>query len=259
MSTSTRVNRGLTIAGIVLLALAVSVAAIFLGRWQWHRHEGRAEQIAAFELGQSAPSAPLGEVVPDGAVTFPDDARWRTATVSGAFATDSLTWLRNRPVDGSPASHALAWFVTDDGRALLVDAGWVEAESVARPSLPTEHLDLTVTTRPTEEDNGTKGSRITPAQMPEAPASEVPGYGVPSTACQDPCGALPGLAITPLPQLSLGPHLAYTVQWYMLALAAPIVAVVWIRRELMGDKAPSTPAKPKRRTGPSDEEIEDAL
>jgi cytochrome oxidase assembly protein ShyY1 len=253
------VNRALTIVAIVALALAVSVAAVFLARWQWHRHEGRAAEIAAFEAGQAAAPAPLNDVVPDGAVTFPDDARWRTATVSGTFDAESLTWLRNRPVDGNPASHALAWFVTDDGRALLVDAGWVEAEVSARPSLPTEHLALTVTMRPTEEDNGTPGTRITPTQMPAAPAPQSPGYGVMSSACQDPCGALPGLAVTPLPELSLGPHLAYTVQWLMLAVAAPIVAVIWIRRELLGEQATAVATRPKRRAGLTDEEIEDAL
>ena len=252
-------SRALSVAGIILLALAVSVTAVFLGRWQWHRHEARAEQIMAFEAGQSVPPAPLSQVVPDAAVTLPDEARWRTAQVSGVFDAGSLTWLRNRPVAGAPASHALAWFVTDDGRALLVDAGWVEAENTVRPDLPTEHLNLTVTLRPAEDDNGSPGTRITPAQMPEPPAPAVAGYGVLAEACQDPCGPLPGLAITPLPELSLGPHLAYAVQWYMLAVAAPIVAVIWIRRELKGPQATVTTGRPKRRTGLSDEEIEDAL
>jgi cytochrome oxidase assembly protein ShyY1 len=120
-----------------------------------------------------------------------------------------------------------------------------------------------VTLRPAEQDDGKRGdgaTRITPEQMPAAPATEVPGYGVLSQACQDPCGPLPGLAITPLPELSLGPHLSYTVQWYLLAIAAPIIAIVWIRRELGGAPSGVAPPRPGRRTrGPSDEEIEDAL
>lgn len=253
-------SRALSVAGIAALAVAISVTAVALGQWQLHRHQARAEQIVAFEAGQAATPAPLSDVVPDAAVTLPDEARWRTARVSGAFDAQSLTWLRNRPVGGDPASHALAWFVTDDGRALLVDAGWVGAENTVRPGLPTEHLDLTVTMRPAEEDNGSPGTRITPEQMPTPGSPVVAGYGVLAEACQDPCGPLPGLAITPLPALSLGPHLAYTVQWYMLAVAAPIVAVIWIRRELRGDQATAKPSRPKRRAGTlSDEEIEDAL
>ena len=257
-------TRALTIAGIIALALAVTIAAVFLGRWQWHRHEHRAAELVAFNAGQSAPAAPLNDVVPDAATSFPDDARWRTATVSGAFDPTSLTWLRNRPIDGAPASHALAWFVTDDGRALLVDAGWVEAEADSRPALPAEHLTLTVTLRPTEADDGRRGegaTRIIPDQMPVPPADMVPGYGVMSQACQDPCGPLPGLAITPLPELSLGPHLSYTAQWYLLAVAAPIIAIVWIRRELGGEA--QREAKPvgsrRKRSEPSDEDVEDAL
>lgn len=259
MPTTPRAHRALTVVGIVAFACAISVAAVLLAQWQWHRHENRAAEIAAFESGQTASPAPLSQVVPDAAAGFPDDARWRTATVTGAFDADSLTWLRNRPVDGDPATHALAWFVTDDGRALLVDAGWIAAEATSRPGPPTDHMSLTVTLRPTEADNGSPGTRITPAQMPAPPADIVPGYGVMSEACQDPCGALPGLTITPLPQLSLGPHLAYTVQWYMLAVAAPIVAIIWIRRELGGEKVTGAPGRPKRRAEPTDEEIEDAL
>jgi len=258
--------RLLTIAGILVLALSVSVAAIFLGRWQWHRHENRSAEITAFEAGQASAAAPLNDVVPIGAATFPDDARWRTATVTGKFAPETLTWLRNRPVGGDPATHALAWFVTEDGRALLVDAGWVEAEAKNRPGMSDDEMSLTVTLRPAETDNGTTGegaTRITPEQMPPAPADEVPGYGVLAESCQEPCGPLPGLAITPLPALSLGPHLAYSAQWYMLAVAAPVIAIVWIRRELRGEggaQASVAPAKPKRRPGQlSDEEIEDAL
>lgn len=254
MPGSIRVRRALTVAGIAALAIGICVAAVFLAQWQYHRHEARSADMAAFEAGQAEQPAPLSAVVPDATVAFPNSARWRTVTVSGAFTPQSITWLRNRPVGGSPATHALAWFVTDDGRALLVDAGWVQAEATQRPSLPADHLTLTVTLRPPEEDNGTPGTRITAAQMPPAPAPIVPGYGVMAQACQDPCGALPGLALTPLPQLSLGPHLAYTVQWYMLAVAAPIIAFVWIRREIAG---PSTPTRPKRRA--TDEEIEDAL
>lgn len=266
MTPSSRGKRILTAVGIVVFALCVSWAAIALAQWQWHRHENRSAEIVAYESGQAALPAPLSEILPDAAGEFPDSARWRTATVSGTFDTSSLTWLRNRPVAGAPATHALAWFVTDDGTALLVDAGWVEPEASQRPGLPSEHLTLTVTLRPPEIDDGRTGegaTRITPAQMPPPPADAVPGYGVLAEACQNPCGPLPGLAATPLPTLGLGAHLAYTVQWYMLAVAAPIVAIVWIRRELRGQpnvQPSAVPAQPKRRAGRlTDEEIEDAL
>jgi cytochrome oxidase assembly protein ShyY1 len=266
VATSPRLKRILTVLGIVALSLVVSAVAISLGQWQWHRHQNRSAEIAAFEAGQSAAPAPLAEILPDAAVALPDEARWRTATVSGRFDVESLTWLRNRPVDGDPASHALAWFVTDAGEALLVDAGWVEAQSSSKPGLPADAMMLTVTLRPTEPDDGKRGegaTRITPEQMPPAPAPALPGYGVMAEACQDPCGALPALAVTPLPTLGLGAHLAYTVQWYMLALAAPIVAIIWSRRELRGENAAQASVattRPKRRAGvPTDEEIEDAL
>jgi cytochrome oxidase assembly protein ShyY1 len=256
------IRRVARIAGIVILALAVCAAGLWLGRWQFHRHEARAAEIAAFDAASQHEPAELNDVVPPGSAELPEDARWRIVTVTGTFASPDPTWLRNRPVEGTPAVHALAWLVTDDGRALLVDGGWVDARGSARPTLPTDPLTVTVTLRTTEPDDGRRddgATRITPEQMPDAPARAVPGYGVLSTACQDPCGPLPGLAITPLPTLSLGPHLAYAWQWWLLSIAAIGFAVVMLRRP-NADGAPMALPKPqRRRSEPTDEEIEDAL
>jgi len=272
--------------GVIALALVVCVAAISLGRWQYHRHEARAADIAAFEAASEYGVEPLAEVVPAGAdvpladaslATVPPEALWRTVEVQGHFADAEPRWLRNRPVGGTPAVHALEWFLTDDGRALLVNAGWVDARSDVRPTLPTDPLTLTVALRAFEADDGRRddgATRITPVQV-DAPAAEpgieeavVPGYGVLAQACE-PCGPLPGLTPTPLPVLSLGPHLAYAWQWWLLAIAAPIIAIVLVRRDALDpsdDDAGETSApraarvpRARRRTGPTDEEIEDAL
>lgn len=295
--------------GVIALALVVCLAALWLGRWQYQRHEARAADIAAYEAASAHAPAPLGDVVPgaadvslgdavlDGAsavrTALPPGAAWRIVEVDGHFADAEPTWLRNRPVHGTPAVHALEWFLTDDGRALLVNAGWVDARGSARPTLPTGPLTLTVALRAFEDDDGRRDSgatRITPVQVDAPPGYDenyarigddagadvqvVPGYGVVAEACE-PCGPLPGLTPTPLPVLSLGPHLAYAWQWWMLAVAAPVIAIILVRRDR--DEAPglradgdvgtdgSTPQRPgrprpaRRRSGPTDEEIEDAL
>ena len=71
----------------------------------------------------------------------------------------------------------------------------------------------------------------------------------------------------PDPQLSLGPHLAYTVQWYALAILAPLGVVVMLARGA-GPRARRRPRGREGRCGGAgrrggagrpDEEIEDAL
>ena len=273
----------LRVAAVLAVAIAVSVVAVSLGRWQYHRHEARSAELHAFEAGQASALSPLAEVMPPGTLSLPAVARWREVTVSGHFDVATQTWLRNRPVGGIPAVHALAWFVTDTGEALLVDAGWVDARTPARPSLPSVEQSLTLTLREGEADDGRRdagATRITEAQMPAAPAPELPGYGVVSEACGEPCGAIPGLAVTPLPTLGLGPHLSYAWQWWLLAAAAPFIGISVARREAreLGDadgqerrsntisgrrSAPGLATRVGQRLreaqGPSDEDIEDAL
>lgn len=275
-----RLARALRVAAVLAVALAVSVAAVFLGRWQYHRHEARSAELHAFNAGQAAAVAPLNALLPSGTTALPAAARWRDVTVSGHFDVATQKWLRNRPVGGVPAVHALAWFITDAGDALLVDAGWVDARTAARPTLPGATQELTVTLRDSEPDDGRRdagATRITDAQMSAAPAPPLPGYGVVSQACGVPCGAIPGLTVTPLPTLGLGPHLSYAWQWWLLAAASPFIAIALLRREAAERREGALPtggstAIPRRRPapgrvgerrreahGPSDEEVEDAL
>jgi len=249
--------------GIVALALAVCVSATLLGRWQYHRHEARAADIAALAAATEHAPAPLADVIPVGTTTLPADATWRVVLVSGHFASAEPTWLRNRPVASTPAVHALGWFLTDDGRALVVNAGWTDAREAARPTLPTTPLTLTVTLRPLEADNGQRdagATRIAHEQVSEAPAPPVPAYGVLIQAC-DPCGPIDGLAPTPLPTLALGPHLSYAWQWWLLAAGSIVFAVILLRQNGEPEATPVPREQRAKRAGagPSDEEIEDAL
>lgn len=285
------------------IALSVAAVAVMLGFWQYGRHVERADAVADFEAAAHLGPVEVGEVAPRGATTLPSGTQWRTVTATGTVDPDSLTVLRTRPVESTPAWQYLAWLDTDDGRSFLVDLGWIRqpgpTEDPAVPDLDaTQPVTVTAVLREWEPDDG-KGAgdsitRITPAQLPEPAGDPVPGYGMLREICDDDgCAETPVGAPVPLPELSVGPHLSYAWQWWLFAAMAPAGGVLLLRRDrLVADErtaderiaggrpladgagaplppptavsAPREPARAsaasrRRRKGPSDEEIEDAL
>jgi cytochrome oxidase assembly protein ShyY1 len=231
------------ITGIIAFAVAVSVAAVFLGHWQYHRYEVRAEALHQYELGQQEDPRPINDLIPPGSVDLPAHTQWREAVLVGQFEPESTTVLRNRPVDRRPSWQYLAWFDTTDGRSMLVNLGWIPLpgpdDDPAPPPYPTSETTITVITRTWEDDDGKRGdgaTRVTPEQVPAPTYNSVPGYGMLRQVCAD--GQCANVVVgeqTPLPSLSTGPHLSYAWQWWVLAAMAPVGAVIMIRRERADD------------------------
>jgi len=264
-------RRVLTAVAVILAALAVSAVSVIAGRWQWGRHETRSHALAAYNAAAGAPPVALAILDPGPAVALPPGSEWRLATASGSFVPGSLTVLRNRALEGGRVSEYLAWFALDDGAALLVQTGWQPLEGGgAAPRLPTGRVDITVELRNQEPDDGKRGdgaTRIVAGQVPGAAGPGLAGYGVLRGDCDATCVARYGHPV-PDPELTLGPHLAYTVQWYGFAVLAPAGAVLMLARggsEREGprpaDRTSRATRPPGRRNqrGPTDEEIEDAL
>lgn len=264
----------LRIAATALVTLAIMAVAVIAGQWQFGRYNDRADAQSAYESAAAAPPVGLDQVTAPGGQSWQPGVTWRTVTVTGEYAADTLTMLRNRPVDGTAAEHMLAWFVTDQGHAVAVNAGWFPATPSAADgdaSLPTGTVSMRLVLRDWEEDDGRRdagATRITPAQLPPAPAEAYPGYGMVRHDCAPgpACGVPADTQEVPVPRLGTGPHLSYAWQWWVFAALAPVGAVLLLRRDAQvnssGDTSPSTPVAAKRtrpRRQLSDEEIEDSL
>jgi cytochrome oxidase assembly protein ShyY1 len=155
----------------------------------------------------------------------------------------------------------------------LVDVGWSARDSGIEVELPPGELTIEGVLRIQEADDGRRGegaTRFVAAQIPAPPAdagAALPGYLMLREPCE-PAGCLDtALQPAPVPQLSLGPHLSYAFQWWLLALLAPFAAVYLLRRDARLEReskgesrahAPKGERRPARKQ-PSDEEIEDAL
>lgn len=253
-----------------LLVLALTALGFVAGNWQWGRYETRADAKAAYDAAKKLPTAELGTVLsPDDA--SPGDATWRTVTVTGEIEPTGLVALRGRSVDGTATLQYLAWLRTDGGESVLLNLGWTPRAQPVEPTLPGGAVTVTGIVRPLEPDNGREGTRITDAQVPGANGPVYPAYLMVEEACGD-AGCVEGIEPVPVPQLSLGPHFSYALQWWLLMVAAAPIAVILTRREAQkeglraasaDETTPEAPGpnpgttRPQRR--PTDEEIEDAL
>lgn len=270
-----------------LALLAASVVCALLGVWQWHRHVDRSAQVALITANLHADAVPITDLLGDGLEQplVAEDV-WRPVQVQGTWVADSGVQLRNRPVAGANASHALALFriTTDDGAAhlLVVDRGWWrQTDQVPAGALevPDGETTLVLRLRAAElpddrTDPPGEVYRIVPDQVLAQGAADTDpasgellssAYGaLASPAPAEPLQALPD------PDTSLRSHLSYAFQWWFFALAIPVAAVVLHRRaqeEAEAEARPggtrpggnATSARGGRRRRPSLEDEEDAI
>ncbi|ADG74580.1 conserved hypothetical protein [Cellulomonas flavigena DSM 20109] len=269
--------------GLLVTAVAVAVACTLLGRWQWQRHVDRDAAIAVVEANYAAAVVDLADVVADPDAPLPEADAWRSVQVRGRYLADATVLLRNRPVDGTPAYHALVPLLVTDaspraeddpadpGRVLVVDRGWVPTGAdgsvdveVAAP--PAGEVTVTVRLRPGE---ATSPREAPPGQVQAiAPAQVLAAGGVDATPFaaygalvrEDPAAAEP-LGALAAPSTDPGSHLSYAFQWWVFALGGLVAFTVAARREWSstptdGPAAPR-PARPRRPPG-RDELDEDA-
>lgn len=239
------------------------------GRWQWGRYEARSDAKAAYDAAQDLPAAPLGALL-TASDAEAGDAAWRTATITGVIDDADVVALRGRSVGGTASLQYLAWIRTAQGEAVLLNLGWAPRSGAQPPSIPAGEVTVTGIVRELESDNGRAGTRIAPAQMGGIDVPVLPAYLMVTSACGD-AGCVEGVEPVPVPELSLGPHLSYALQWWLLMVAAAPVAVVLTRRDAHHEReralaadaeaGPAAVKVPKRASAkrPTDEEIEDAL
>ena len=268
--------------GLCLLAVALATACVFLGRWQWHRHEWRDAQIAIVKDNFDADPVPLSTVLSPEQSLHADDV-WKPVLVTGHYEPAATVELRNRPADGIPAYHVLVPFVvedssagsapapTDAGTVLVVDRGWVSTgedadADVAAPAPPAGTVTITARLRASEPDT----ARQAPAGQVQAIAVDevldVAGIDSPTwevyggLVSESPAVAeVPGTL--PQPSIDPGSHLSYAFQWWVFAIGSLVGFGYLARREILegaDEPVPVTdpdPWAPRAPRGPRPERV----
>ncbi|MDN3297798.1 SURF1 family protein [Streptomyces ficellus] len=230
---------------LTLIALVLIPVMIQLGFWQFHRHEHRVAQNKLIEDNLKARPVPVTELTSPGH-TVPRSDYWRAVTATGTFDTAHEVVVRRRTsADERIGVLVLTPLVLDDGRAVLVNRGWIPAaaDQMSFPDVPpAPRGEVTVTGRlKADETTGSSGIKdlsglpprqvmlINSEQQAESLDREVLGGYLEQTAPR-PAGDTPELIPEP-DHDSIGPHMAYAVQWWLFAAGVPVGWLVLVRRE----------------------------
>jgi surfeit locus 1 family protein len=94
-----------------------------LGAWQLERLQWKLGLIAAVQRNLAAPPLTLDRLL----TLPPGAAQYHRVALTGRFDNAKEAYAFTTGPDGAPAYHVLTPFVLGDGRALLVDRGYVPA------------------------------------------------------------------------------------------------------------------------------------
>lgn len=241
-----------------LTIAAMAVVMVNLGLWQLRRLHQRQQSNAAIESRMQAPAATLASVLARYDVHAPltdaTSVAYRHVTVSGRYDAAAEVLLRSRSEGGHPGFHVLTPLELADGRALLVDRGWVpytdDEPPLAVAAPPSGEMTVTGLMRLSEPEPSGMFTTISPQDPATGPLTKsfyanpqrlqaqfpyrlVDAYLQLVTQQPPQSGELP---VPPdAPVLTDGPHLSYAIQWFSFTAIAVIgFGVVLERRARLG-------------------------
>jgi len=268
-------REGVWIRLLVAVAL-LSVAFVFLGRWQYHRHTAKVARNAVIDANYDGGPRPLADVLATSSTPLPTDRQWTQVVVTGVYEPGETVLVRNRPRNDVVGYEVIVPLRTPSGAAFLVDRGWLApGDNFGRPAVvpapPGGTVTVTARLRPGEHATGGGSAadltRIDVTRLAAVAGGEVYRGAYGALAVEQPSAGTVPMPL-PRPDEGLGPHLAYSIQWWVGAIAAWGLLGYYAVREIDGRTAGGTARTPsaaearrrrrKERRGPTDEEWEDA-
>ncbi|MFI0899965.1 SURF1 family protein [Streptomyces sp. NPDC020983] len=267
----------LTLVGLVLMPVMVR-----LGFWQLHRHEHRVANNHLIAAALRAAPVPVESVTSPG-FRVPHEDLYKTVTARGHYDTAHEVVARHRTAGNSGSDdssgggeqvgyHVITPLILDDGRAVLVNRGWIAPgdDPKAFPRItppPSGEVTVVGRLRPDETSSATgirnrtglperqimliSGPQVKDAGHLRAPV--VGGYLELVSTSPKPGPGQPGLVPEP-DHRSIGPHMAYAIQWWLFTAMVPVGWVVLLRRqraEILAERAQQAadPAEPQEPEG----------
>ncbi|WP_405019755.1 SURF1 family protein [Kitasatospora sp. NBC_00070] len=253
-------------AAFALLAALLVPTMVELGFWQFHRHQDRVARNGLITQSLTAAPVPFDSVSKPG-YTVPKDLTWRTMSATGQYDPGHEFVIRNRT---EPDGSSIGYFVitpltlADGNGSVLVNRGWVESggDAASYPTVPAPPTgQVTVTGRlradETPESSGIKVrgklpdrqfQLINSGRQAELTGGRLLGGYLELAASSPAQGDSPILLSEP-DHSSIGPHMAYAVQWWLFAGLVPVGLVVLARREAR--EGPDTEAESEAGADPA--------
>lgn len=271
--------------GGLAFCLLFAFACALLGQWQMDRRMEAVAEINKVLENYDEPAVPYSEAQ-DLFTDFEPQDEWTPVVLQGEYLEQDTRIVRNRPLNGRPGYEALVPFRTDTGEVIVVNRGWLPiGNSPGRPDTvpapPSSPAEVTVRVKPGEptlDRDAPEGQLASIDLVAFEESVDYPvaraAYGL--RAVEDPAPAT-SPQLPAKPPLDEGPHLSYSLQWFMFGLMSFVVWGYLVRQKAVNDRedrihgfteedgylSAHRPerAKPVRRRGGqlTDEEIEDAL
>lgn len=223
------------IAFTLLCALAV-VVMVNLAFWQIRRLHEREAFNELVRTNADMDVTPIGDVLVAGA--DPDTVEWRRVTVTGTYLPDQQVVEVNRSQDGQAGFNVLDGLRTDDGSVLIVNRGFVPGTEAAPPA-PGGTVTLIGQLRRTEtrglgQPSDPDGVTLTDVHRIDIPklAPQLGGDVEPmylQLLVSTPAEGRYPVNVAP-PELDDGPHLSYTIQWFIFSACVVVGWVLAVRR-----------------------------
>lgn len=211
---------------------------VTLGFWQLRRHDERLSFNDAVRDRAGRTPVTIEALLGSGAP--PDELPWTTVTVRGMWLELPQVIVVNRSQDGRAGVNVVGVVELADGRRVIINRGFVPL-TIAPPSSPTGDVLLLGRVRPPEERRRgmltdpatgplTEAQRIDIDRLAPQIGGDVVGVYV-DVLDSDPADA-PELSRIAEPELTLGPHLSYAVQWFVFSAFAGLGWFFIVRRAL---------------------------
>ena len=215
--------------GYFAIAVAFAIVCALFGMWQWDRRNEAVRQNEQVAQNYEHTPVPLDRALPT-ASSWDDSQTWLRVSVTGRYDTDEQLLVRNRVHNGQPGFEVLTPLVTDDGRAFVVDRGWVPTGNAQDapdhvPAPPSGEVTAIVRLQQSEPRIPGRTDPAHTDQVQSVTLSDVAkkvgtpiytgAYGQLASESPAPTEARP--LGWDRPTADTGLHLSYFIQWFMFA------------------------------------------
>jgi surfeit locus 1 family protein len=232
-----------------LLVFAGTALCIRLGIWQLDRLEQRRAFNAQFESARAQRALDLNREQPENITSM----EWRSVNVTGEYDFANQIALRNQYF-GSQYGYHLLTPLRFNGKAILVDRGWIPAQGNAAPADWRKYDESGAVTVSGQIRLGQAKPRFGGVADPlpqngarlevwnnadlarigsQMPYPILPVYIQPEPDASD---VEPPIPFQPEVELTEGPHFGYALQWFTFATILFVGYPFFLRKQEAGSK-----------------------